>query len=170
MNELALLGTVCSAIALVVCYTMMTFAKGSPRRLLGREFRVPDMRLRFTPDMLYKTFDDAGDEGRKALRRFWLYDFGFMAGLTGVMIAVSANVTGTALWLYWVMAGLSVLRTVADATENLLFLSLLRRYPARMDGRARLSGAVTTIKHALLFVWLLPLFFHLALAAFRIKL
>ncbi|MFH1513810.1 MAG: hypothetical protein ABIG45_10705, partial [Bacillota bacterium] len=63
MSGLALLGAVLSEIALVVCYTMMTFAKGSPQRLLGRDFRVPDMRLRFTPDVLYKTFDDAGELG-----------------------------------------------------------------------------------------------------------
>ncbi|MFH1513316.1 MAG: hypothetical protein ABIG45_08205, partial [Bacillota bacterium] len=112
----------------------------------------------------------AGELGRKALRRFWLIDFGFMAGLTGVMIAVTANVAGRGSWLYFAMAALAILRTVFDAMENLLFLSLLRRYPARMDGRASLSSAMTAVKHALLFLWLLPLFINLFLAAFHIRL
>ena len=170
MNWLLFSGILVSALALVVCYSMMTFSKASPQRLLGREFRVPDMRIRFTPEVLYQTLTNAGEDGRKALRRFWLLDFGFMAGLTGVMIAVSLNVTEAGSWLFYVMAALAVLRTVFDLLENLSFLSLLSRYPQRDDGLARRASRFTTIKHVLLFIWLAPLFFSLVLAAFHITL
>jgi len=169
MNILLLTGVLVSGIGLVVFYYLMILAKTSPQKRLGETFKMPDVRLHYAPDVLYQAFDQAGEAGRPEMRRYWMYDFGLMACLTAVMIAVSANVAGRGTWLYALMVSLSVLRTAVDVAEDLLFLSLLKRYPARRNGAARLAGMVTTLKHALLITWLLPLFAKLVLAAFNIK-
>ncbi len=163
---LQIIGTVASAAGFVLFYYLMALSKFSPQKLLGEAFRMPDMRMRYTPDTLYKTIAAAGENGRPELRRFWLLDFGFMACLTGVMIAVSANIAGRGSWVFALMVSLSVVRTAADVAENLLFLSLLHRYPERRDSAAKLASAVTTLKHALLIAWLAMLFFLLLQSAF----
>lgn len=170
MSWLLLSGILVSAIGLVVFYYLMVLSKSSPQKRLGADFKMPDVRLRYTPDMLYKTFEDAGGDGRPEMRCYWLLDFGLMACLTGVMIAATANVAESGMWIYALMLTLAVARTAVDIAEDILFLSLLRRYPARRDSTARVAGFVTTLKHALLAAWLLPLFFLLVTAAFHIKL
>ena len=163
---LQLAGTLVSAAALVVFYYLMALSKHSPQKLLGQDFKMPDVRLRYTPDTLYQTFGEAGEDGRPEMRRYWLYDFGMMLGLTGVMIAVSANIAGRGTWIYLLMVALSVTRTVVDIAEDLLFLFLLHRYPKRLDGTARLASVVTTLKHALLIAWIVMLFLLLIQSAF----
>ena len=170
MNWLQLTGALVSAVGLVVFYYLMILGKESPQKRLGETFKMPDVRLRYTPDALYETFEKAGAGGRPEMRRYWVYDFGLMACLTAVMVAVSANVASRGTWIYPLMLILAVARTAVDVAEDLLFLSLLRRYPARLNGTARLASAVTTGKHALLIAWLIPLFLTLVLAAFNIKL
>jgi hypothetical protein len=166
MILLQLAGTLVTIIGLMVFYYLMALSKHSPQKLLGPAFRMPDVRMRYTPDALYRTFGEAGESGRPEMRRYWLYDCGLMACLTGVMIAVSANVAGKGSWVYLLMIALSVARTAVDIAEDFLFLYLLRRYPERLDGTARLAGAVTTLKHALLAAWLGMLFLLLLQSAF----
>jgi hypothetical protein len=170
MNALLLAGAIVSGAGLAAFYYLMVPAKQSPQKRLGESFKMPDVRLHYAPETLYQTFDAAGEAGRPEMRRYWLYDFGLMTCLTAVMIAVSANVAGKGTWLFTLMVWLAALRTAVDIAEDLLFLSLLKRYPARRNGMARLAGAVTTLKHALLIAWLLPLFFKLVLTAFNIQL
>lgn len=170
MNWPLLAGALVSGPGLVVFYYLMALSKGSPQKRLGESFKMPDVRLRYTPDTLYDTFAMAGEAGRPEMLRYWLYDFGLIVCLMAVMIAVSANVVGKGTWLFTLMVWLTAVRTAADIAEDLLFLSLLRRYPARRDGMARLASLTTTLKHTLLIAWLLPLFFKLVLAAFNIRL
>lgn len=169
MINLQLAGTLVTIAGLALFYYLMTISKHSPQKLLGPAFRMPDVRMRYTPDALYQTFGEAGESGRPEMRRYWLLDFGFMACLTGVMIAVSANVAGKGLWVYPLMIALSVARTAVDVTEDILLLSLLRRYPERLDGAARLTSAMTTLKHALLVAWLGMLFLLLLQSAFGLE-
>lgn len=169
MNLLLLSYAFVSVAGLVVFYYLMILRKGCPQRLLGDGFKMPDVRFRYTPDLLYQTFESAGEDKRPLMRLYWLYDFGLMACLTGVMIAVASNLVGQGVWTFHVMVALALVRTAVDAAEDLLFLHLLKRYPTRKDGLAKLASAVTTTKHALLITWLAFLFILLFLAAFNIQ-
>lgn len=167
MNWITIAGIVAAA-GLAACYYLMALAKGSPQKKLGKEFTMPDVRLRYAPEVLSQTMEAAGEQGRPEMRRYWLYDFGLMLCLTGVMLAVSANIAAAGSWIYYAMLALSVVRTAVDAAEDLLFLRLLKSFPVRREGTARLAAAVTTAKHVLLFIWVALLFGLLLLSAFHI--
>ena len=169
MNWLILTGVIASALGLALFYYLMILAKTSPQKQLGDSFKMPDVRFRYTPDVLYGTFEAAGDTGRPLMLRYWLYDFGLMLCLTVVMMAVTVNAAPAGSWTYDLMMVLAVARTILDFCEDLLLIRLLRRYPARANGMARLAGIATTLKHALLTAWLALLFFLLVLSAFNIK-
>ena len=168
MNLMLISYAFVSIAGLVVFYYLMILRKGCPQRLLGERFKMPDVRMRYTPDQLYQTFESAGEDKRPLMRLYWLYDFGLMACLTGVMIAVTANLVSQNVWTFYVMLIIAVARTAVDAVEDLLFLHLLKHYPQRKDGLARLASAATTVKHSLLIVWLAFLFILLFLAAFQL--
>ena len=149
-------------------YYMMVLSPGSPQQKLGKEFRMPDVRLHYTPTLLYNTYEEAGEAGRPLMRLYWLYDFGLIVCLLGVMLAVSANVVSERTWVFPLMIWLTTARTLVDLTENALFLYMLRRFPEYRVSIARFAGAATTIKHLLLFAWLFLLFMMLFLKAFGI--
>jgi hypothetical protein len=168
MNWLELTAAIASVIGLAGFYYLMALSKNSPQKLLGKHFRMPDVRLRYTPDTLYQTFEKATENGRPLMRRYWLYDFGLIACLLVIMLLETANVTVTNSWAYIPMFALTIARTAADIAEDCLFLHLLRRFPQRRNAAAKLAGAMTTLKHALLIAWLGLLFFLLILAAFKL--
>ena len=168
MNGLQLAGALVSALALVLFYYLMALSKHSPQKRLGAEFKMPDVRIHYAPAVLSQTFEAAGEDGRREMRRYWLYDFGLMAGLTGVMVAASANIADAGTWLYRLMILLSLVRTAVDIAEDTLFLALLRRYPRQTTGMSALASVVTICKHALLIAWVGLLFFKLVLSAFHI--
>ncbi len=168
MNWITVAGAIAAAAGLAGCYYLMALAKGSPQQKLGKDFTMPDVRLHYVPDQLYHTLEAAGEQGRPEMRRYWLYDFGLMLCLTGVMLAVTANIAAAGSWIYYTMLALSVVRTAVDAVEDLLFLRLLKSFPERREGMARLAAVVTTAKHVLLFVWVALLFVLLLLSAFHI--
>lgn len=170
MNGLQLAGALVSALALVLFYYLMALSKQSPQKRLGADFKMPDVRVRYAPAVLFQTFEAAGEDGLREMRRYWLYDFGLMAGLTGVMVAVSANIADAGTWLFRLMVLLSLVRTAVDIAEDALFLTLLRRYPRQPNGMAALAAVVTTCKHMLLFAWIGILFVKLLLSAFHISL
>ena len=168
MNWITVAGAIVAALGLTWFYYRMVLAKDSPQRVLGKDFTMPDVRLHYTLGTLYQTLTDAGEEGRPQMRRYWQYDFGLMLCLTGVMFAVTANIAARGSWIYILMLTLSVVRTLVDVAEDLLFLSLLKRFPEQKPGMARLAGVTTTGKHMLLFAWVALLFFLLILSAFSI--
>lgn len=169
MHWVLIAGIIVSALGLGGFYYLMIPAKKSPQMLLGKEFTMPDVRLRYSADTLYQTFDKAGEAGRPQMRRYWHLDFGLMAFLTGAMMAVTANIATAGTWIYITMLTLSAARTAVDVCEDLLFLHLLRRYPTRQNGLAKFAGTVTTLKHILLIAWVALLFFLLVLSAFSIS-
>lgn len=169
MNWITLVGALVAGLGFAGYYYLMALAKGSPQKLLGKNFVMPDVHLHYTPDALYETLELAGEGGRPEMRRYWLYDFGLMLCLTGAMFAVTANTAKAGSWIFNLMIALSLLRTVVDAGEDLVFLRLLRRYPDRYDGMAKLAGLLTTAKHVLFVLWVVLLFFLLLLSAFHLS-
>jgi hypothetical protein len=166
MNWLELTGAIAAAAGLAVFYAMMALLKNSPQKKLGKAFRMPDVRRYYSAGALYKTFEEAGESGRPQMRRYWMYDFGLMACLTVLMLLVTMNIAAKGTWIYALMISLSMVRTLVDAGEDLLLLSLLHSYPKRRDDTAWITGIVTACKHALLIVWLALLFFLLLIKAF----
>ncbi|HPF87368.1 MAG TPA: hypothetical protein PK537_04840 [Candidatus Limiplasma sp.] len=169
MNWITLAGAIVAALGFGGYYYLMVMAKGSPQRMLGKDFTMPDVHLHYSPDMLFDTIESAGESGRPEMRRYWLYDFGLMLCLLGVMFAVTANIAATGSWIFYLMIILSLVRTAVDAGEDLIFLRLLRSYPEQYYGMAKFAGFMTTLKHILFFVWLVLLFFLLLLSAFNLS-
>ncbi|HPJ01337.1 MAG TPA: hypothetical protein PKU80_00660 [Candidatus Limiplasma sp.] len=168
MAFLRIFSIVLSLAGLSGFYYMMVLRHDSPQRTLGKDFKMPDVRLHYTPALLYNTYEEAGETGRPLMRLYWLYDFGLIICLLGVMIAVSANIVSSQTWVYPLMVWLTVARTLVDILENSLFLYFLRHFPDYHTGVARFAGVVTTGKHLLLFAWLFLLFMMLFLKAFGI--
>lgn len=168
MDFLRVLLIVLSLTGLAGFYYMMVLNTGSPQRKLGKDFKMPDVRLHYTPTLLYNTYEEAGETGRPLMRLYWLYDFGLIVCLLGVMLAVSANVVSERTWVFPLMIWLTAARTAADLAENAMFLFMLRRFPEYRLSVARFAGAATAIKHLLLFAWLFLLFMMLFLKAFGI--
>jgi hypothetical protein len=165
------------AAALLVCavglggfYYNMELSPKSPRRTLGggKEFHMPDTRFHYTATELYDLFEQAGEEGRQKMRRYWHVDFGLIACFLVVMLAIGLNVAGRGTTLFTLMAVLAAVRCAFDLAENLLLLSLLRAYPRRDDGRATFAGAMTTAKFVCLYAWVVILFCKLFITAFHI--
>ena len=168
MILLRILYVVISVAGLGTFYYLMAVEKGSPQKMLGKDFKMPDTHLRYTPELLYNTYEDAEEDGRKQMRLYWLYDFGLIACLLGVMLAVSANIVDERTWVYPLMIWLTIGRTLVDVLEDLLFLYLLRCFPEYRYSLARFTSGVTTLKHLLLIAWVLLLFMMLFLKAFGI--
>jgi hypothetical protein len=153
-----------------VFFYLMSLSKGSPQKMLSKEkeFRMPDMRLRYTPDQLYAIFADAGEQGLPQMRRYWLLDFGFIVFFLGVMLAIGFNVIGESSALYLPMGIAAVLRALLDMLENILLLQLAHAYPTRRDATARLTSRVTFLKFVCLYAWVGILFVRLFITAFHI--
>lgn len=129
---------------------------------------MPDVRFRYSPAELYTAFEQAGEEGRPRMRRYWLFDFGFIACFLVVMLAIGVNVAGKGTALGWAMAALAVARAAFDMLENGLLLWLLRGFPKRRDRLAGLAGGLTAVKYLCLYGWVGVMFYQLFTAAFHI--
>ena len=168
MQFLNIVYIVISLLGFAGFYYLMAIHKTSPQKQLGKNFRMPDERLHYTPHMLYNIYEEAGEDGRTLMRRYWLYDFGLIACLLGVMVAISSNIVNAQTWVFPLMIWLAVVRTLVDVLEDLLFLYLLKCFPEYHYSTARFTAGLTTTKHVLLIVWLILMFMMLFLMAFGI--
>lgn len=171
MNWIESAAILLSATGMAAFYYLMDYAPKSPRKLQaeGREFRMPDIRFHYSTAELYAAFEQAGEDGRPRMRRYWWLDFGFIACFLVVMLAIGVNVAGRYTTLGLVMAALAAARAVLDALENALLLGLVKEYPNRHNGLAGFAGAVTTVKFLCLYGWVGILFYQLFTAAFHIQ-
>ncbi len=158
------------AVGLGIFYYSMELSPKSPRKTLGKgkEFHMPDTHFHYTANELYALFEQAGEEGRPKMRRYWQVDFGLIVCFLGVMLAIGLNVAGRGTPLFILMAVLAAVRCAFDLAENLLLMRLLRVYPRRDDGRAAFAGAITTTKFVCLYAWVAVLFCKLFITAFHI--
>jgi hypothetical protein len=62
MNWLLAVATLVCAAGTGLCYYFMELSPRSPQKRLseGKEFRMPDVRFRYTPQELYGIYTDAG--------------------------------------------------------------------------------------------------------------
>jgi hypothetical protein len=160
------------AVGLGAFYYNMELSPKSPRRTLGKgvDFHMPDTHFHYTANELYAIFEQAGEEGRPKMRRYWRMDFGLIVCFLGVMLAIGLNVAGRGTPLFVLMAALAAVRCAFDLAENLLLMSLLRAYPKRSEGQAAFAGVMTTAKFVCLYTWVVILFCMLFITAFHIAL
>lgn len=171
MNWIVSAAIVLSAIGMAAFYYLMNYAPKSPHRLQveGQEFRMPDVRFRYSPAELYATFDQAGEDGLPRMRRFWWLDFGFIACFLVVMLAIGVNVAGRNTTLGLVMTALAAVRATLDVLENALLLRLAALYPKRSNGLAGFASVLTSAKFLCLCGWVGILFYQLFTSAFHIQ-
>ena len=169
MNWFQILTTLLLAVGMGAFYYLMDFSPRGLRHVQvdGKPFQMPDMRLHYSADDLYRLFEQAQDN-RPRMRRYWLLDFGFIACFLGVMLAIGRNIAHTNATLELLMGIAAIIRATFDVAENCLLLSLYRAYPARKNRLATVAGAVTTTKFLFLFAWVAMLFVKLFGAAFGI--
>ncbi len=164
------IATLVSAAMISVFYYLMALSAESPVKQLsgGHSFRMPDSRFHNSPDELYDFFKKTGEKGRPLLRRFWLLDFGFIAGLLGIMLIIDLNLMEKIAAVYLLMNAVAIARAVFDVAENLCFLRLERTLPERKNGLAAFAGVMTSAKSVCLYGWLGILFVKLVLSSFGI--
>ena len=140
----------------LVCLAMMYFTNHGIRglRKYDADFRLLDMRFRYTSADVNEAFTTLGDGGRRAYRRFWILDFFFIACFLIVMLAVADSIF-MAGWLKNVLLALAIARAAFDVAENGILLYLIGKYPAQNHALATIGSWVTTCKFVALFLWML---------------
>ena len=162
-NALWILLTVLASAGAIVSLYFMTRKLTPALVSLDKGFRMPDMRLHYDAQTLFDCFAGVGADGQRLMERYWRTDFGFIACFLAIMVIVTRNNVSIA-FLKPVMYAAAALRAVLDATENLIFLRVSAAYPLkRLDRLANVGGYVTTVKFAMLGIWLLGLFASLLL-------
>lgn len=119
------------------------------------EFRLLDMRFRYTGKDLYNTFERILEEGRKAYKNYLLLDFCFIACFLIVMIAISQKVvTDRYSGLIYILIGLAITRALFDVIENTILIILLNMYSKQNIVVANICSWATTFKFLALYLWL----------------
>lgn len=146
------------AIGFIIClFTMYRTNHGIPGiQKYDPEFKLLDMRFRYTAANLYDTFDSILEEGRKAYKNYLMLDFCFIACFLIVMIAITQKVA-TNSSLRYVLIGTAILRAILDIIENSILISLLNMYTKQSLVLANICSWITTFKFLALYLWMVGL-------------
>ena len=116
------------------------------------DFRLLDMRFRYTAADVSDTFSKLGEAGRIAYRNFWILDFFFIPCLLIVQIAVVHRIDMNATARNGLVV-LSAIRAALDIAENSILLHLIGKYPAEDRRTATTCAWITTSKFVVLYTW-----------------
>jgi hypothetical protein len=117
-----------------------------------RRVGLLDLTINYSPDIAYAKLTAYGEQGRYAYRLFLDYvDSVFPAlygafFLLGTTYAFARVFPGRPIWQK--LSYLTLGTTVFDYAENFCFLAMLRDYPQRLDGVARVANIFTLTKWA----------------------
>ena len=118
----------------------------SLRRLAAGELQV-DVRPAYSPDTLYRLLQQYGQAGRQNFRRMVLVDMVFPAVYgAGLYLLADALAPDPASPAGCLARAAAVSAALFDYGENMLLLSVVRRFPARHDLIARAASACTSLK------------------------
>lgn len=168
MTTLEMILTILAALGMFGFYALMELVPGSVRELRTADsaFRMPDMRFHYGSNLLYAQLDAVGEEGRAKMRRYWLFDFGFILCFWGVMAAITLNVSSRGSVLFTGMLIAATVRGAMDLLENILLLRVDAAYPTPKNMLANVAGYVTSVKFIAMGLWVAALFARLVLRAF----
>lgn len=140
--------TVGVAFGVFVAFMLVGFPVWQAINGLPEDVTVMDLRLSYTPDELYTVLSSLGEAGRAAYVRnilildvLWPLAYG--AFLTLLPLYAFADLTPRRRRL---LAGVAVVGVVLDYAENMSVLTLVLRFPDRIDALARVASAFTTAK------------------------
>jgi len=117
-----------------------------------RQAGLLDMTINYSPETAYAKLAAYGEQGRYAYRLFLdyvdsvfpaLYGMFFLLGTTHAFARVFP---GRPVWQK--LSLLTMGTTLFDYAENFCFLAMLRHYPQRLDGVARVANIFTLTKWA----------------------
>lgn len=117
-----------------------------------RQTGLLDMTINYSPEIAYAKLTAYGEQGRHAYRLFLdyvdsvfpaLYGMFFLLGTTYAFARVFPGRPG---WQKLIFLTLGT--TLFDYAENFCFLAMLRDYPHRLDGVARVANIFTLTKWA----------------------
>ena len=117
-----------------------------------RQTGLLDLTINYSPGIAYAKLTAYGVQGRHAYRLFLDYvDSVFPAlygafFLLGTTYAFARVFPGQPVWQK--LSVLTVGTTLFDYAENFCFLAMLRHYPQRLDGVARMANIFTLTKWA----------------------
>lgn len=117
-------------------------------------FRLLDMRFHYSSETVRQTFDQIQEGGRIAYQKYLLLDFMFILCFFQTMIAISDAVPSS-VHIRTFFYLLCALRALFDISENTLLLYMLRQYPIFNGVTATVCAWFTTVKFAMLSIWLL---------------
>jgi len=117
-----------------------------------RQAGLLDMTINYSPELAYTKLAAYGEQGRYAYRLFLDYVDSVFPALYGAFFILGTTYAfarvfpGRPVWQK--LSYLTVGTTFFDYAENLCFLTMLRHYPQRLDGVARVANIFTLTKWA----------------------
>jgi hypothetical protein len=115
-----------------------------------RQTGLLDMTINYSPEIAYAKLTAYGEQGRYAYRLFLDYVDSIFPALYGLFFLLGTTYAfarvfpGRAVWQK--LSFLTVGTTFFDYAENFCFLAMLRDYPQRLDGVARVANIFTLTK------------------------
>lgn len=131
-----------------------------------QEFKPVDMKFFYGKSLLYKTFENLGEDGRKVYFGYFIIDL-FLVSFTLIVMLVITDLLMKDPDLHYIVYLASGLKALFDILENCLCLYLLHIYPVKNNIMVFLASSATMLKFIMFYLWLLAvisalLYFYLA--------
>lgn len=140
--------TVGVAFAVFVAFMLVGFPVWQAINPMPEDVTVMDLRLSYTPDELYAALSALGEAGRAAYVRnilildvLWPLAYGAFLTLLPLYAFADLPVRRRRL-----LASFAVVGVVLDYAENMSVLTLVLRFPDRIDALVRVASGFTTAK------------------------
>jgi uncharacterized membrane protein YoaT (DUF817 family) len=140
--------TVGVAFGVFVAFMLVGFPAWQAINGMPEDVTVMDLRLSYTPDELYAALSALGEAGRAAyVRNILILDLAwplvYGTFLTLLPLYAFADKPPRRRRL---LAGIAVVGVILDYAENMSVLTLVLRFPDRVDALARVASGFTTAK------------------------
>ena len=155
LRRTASTGVVWSLGLLSLCVLLLINAWGLPGAFHSdalRQAGLLDMTINYSPETVYAKLAAYGEQGRYAYRLFLDYVDSIFPALYGLFFLLGTTYAfarvfpGRPVWQK--LSVLTLGTTLFDYAENFCFLAMLRDYPQRLEGVARVANIFTLTKWA----------------------
>jgi hypothetical protein len=110
-------------------YLMYNTEHGIPGiQKYDENFRLLDMRFRYDSSVIYESFNNIGNQGMKAYKKYLLVNLFFMIYFLIIMVAISNQIL-TEIFYQYLLIILSFSRAIFDVIENTIIIILINQYP-----------------------------------------
>lgn len=116
-----------------------------------------DMQFGYNADAVYTMFSNLGTLGRRLYVRLLAIDCIFILSFALVQLNMSKRILGqtneVSNWRFFIL--FIYLRALFDIMENMTLLSLLIKFPGRLNNLVEISSLATMLKFIFLGLWLI---------------